>query len=217
MNTVLKYNFREFLGRSFNDVNSLPIFKAIASLPKIPPSTELESMSGVTILDSPNVMLAGGALRRTLTNQPLDSDLDLFFVSVSAFNFTLSILRQHNYETLYENDYNVTLQRKGDTFKVQLIKFIFPATPEELLDNFDFTICQFVLLQNEFYTTDMALWDLGRKRLGVNKISYAVSSVRRLLKYSRQGYTVCSGTIQGILTSVAEEPSIINSDYISLD
>ena len=107
----------------------------------------------------------------------------------------------------------------GETFyKVQAIKIGFYATVEECLDTFDFTICQLAAHKGKLYVGQYTMWDLARKRLALHKLTYGAATVRRLLKYTKRGFTTaCSGCIVSILEAVGEYPSVINSDIQYLD
>lgn len=51
----------------------------------------------------------------------------------------------------------------------------------------------------------------------IHKITYGVSTVRRLLKYSKQGYTVCSGALAAILNEVVTHPEVIHAETAYVD
>ena len=64
---------------------------------------------------------------------------------------------------------------------------------------------------------EFTLWDLGRKRLVIHKVTYATATVRRLVKYTKQGFTSCAGVAQEILKAVAADPSLIHSEVEYVD
>jgi len=51
---------------------------------------------------------------------------------------------------------------------------------------------------------------LGRRKLAVHKISYPVATMRRLLKYTKQGFTACAGCLQSILKETASSPEAMS-------
>jgi len=55
---------------------------------------------------------------------------------------------------------------------------------------------------------DFTLWDLGRKRLAVHRITFPVSSMRRVLKYTRQGFYACNGALNSLLRATADNPEL---------
>lgn len=101
-------------------------------------------------------------------------------------------------------------------YDIQLIEKRFFADAEELINYFDFTICQFVTDGTTLLCGDFSLWDLGRKKLVVNKITYPVSSMRRMIKYANQGFYVCNGSMVQFLQQVVEDPQILETafDYV---
>ena len=153
--------------------------------------------------------LGGGAIRRTLMGMPLDSDFDFFFenedslggFSDNAIAAGLKQTKETEHHQQFEGDF------EGEQIKVQAIKFQYYKTPVEVIDSFDYTITMFALQGDTLYTTPESLWDLGRKRLALNKVTYPVSTLRRMLKYSRQGFTACSGCMSDLFKMTVENPS----------
>ena len=164
--------------------------------------------------------IAGGSIRRLFDGTEKESDFDIFFKSELSLNDYKAELLNKQGHIDYENEFNTTFKMFEPTrippFKVQLIKFYFD-TPEAVLDWFDYTNCQFITDGNTLLTGRYTLYDVGRKQLRVNNIHHAVSSVRRLLKYARQGYTVCDGTIGEILQTVATNPATIQEKVRYID
>ncbi len=158
------------------------------------------------------VWVAGGAIRRTLINAYLDSDVDFFFRDSHTFEeFVRKLESNPKISLLIKNEKNSTyLFKYADKaglekeIKIQLIFIQYYPTPEELLDSFDFTICQFATDGKTVWMGKYSLWDLGRRRLAVHKITYPVASVRRMMKYGGQGFTICSGCIKELLLQSAD-------------
>lgn len=149
---------------------------------------------------------AGGAIRRTLIKHPLDSDFDFFFRSADHLDEweaklpgTLVLVR----ETEHHKHWKGTLEGSALPVDVQAIKFRFYETAAEVIDSFDYTITQFCLEGDTLTTTAHALWDLGRKRLAIHKVTYPVATMRRMLKYTKQGYTACGGCMATLLRETA--------------
>lgn len=150
------------------------------------------------------VWLAGGAVRDLLLNNKNVKDWDFFYNSEDYLKqhleFLMSPPNQIVLNTKTETPNCITLNR-SDGLKVQLIKIAFYPSIFELLDSFDYTICQFAMERgsgNMIHRPE-SLWDLARKRLVINKITYPIASVRRLVKYGNRGFTFCDGTIRSIL------------------
>lgn len=153
--------------------------------------------------------MAGGAIRRTLIGQALDSDFDFFFKGADALETWeaglpsgLKLIR----ETEHHKHWRGTIAGSDLPIDVQAIRFRFYETAEQVIDSFDYTVTMFVLDDDDMVTTPYALWDLGRRKLAVHKISYPVATMRRLLKYTKQGFTACAGCLQSILKETASSP-----------
>lgn len=159
--------------------------------------------------------LGGGAIRRTLIGQALDSDFDFFFRSKGHFDKWLES-KPKTMNVVRETKHHVQLEGTiGDSklpIVVQGINFqYFPDGAPTVIDAFDYTITQFALSGVSLYTTDIALWDLGRRKLSINKVTYPVATMRRMLKYTKQGFTACAGCMQTLLTETAKSPEALAS------
>lgn len=165
--------------------------------------------------------IGGGAIRRTLIGQALDSDFDFFFRSKDHFDEWLNN-KPSGMSVTRETQHHVQLEGIiGDSkipIVVQGIHFqYYPEGAPTIIDSFDYTITQFALSGKSLYTTDMALWDLGRKRLSINKVTYPVATMRRMLKYTRQGFTACAGCMQELFIQTAtsnEAMATMDVEYV---
>jgi len=167
--------------------------------------------------------ICGGAIRRLISNQELDSDVDIFFKSESQRKEVKKLLGATR-RKISENDMNETYMVKIELeegreieIKVQLIFINYYKTVEAVLDSFDFTICQFGYDGKDLICGEYSLWDLGRKKLAINEITYGVSTLRRLIKYTRQGFTACGGVLADMLERVIDNPDIINAEFEYID
>ncbi|MFP3367631.1 hypothetical protein R0J93_28775, partial [Pseudoalteromonas sp. SIMBA_148] len=52
--------------------------------------------------------------------------------------------------------------------------------------------------------------DLGRRKLAIHKITYPVATMRRMLKYTTQGFTACAGCMQQIIKDTATSPEAMS-------
>lgn len=213
-----RYSIEEILGRvsdkSFDDTE---LAQAIYRLPDVKPE---------------GPWLAGGALRRTIAGQKLESDFDYFFASQEQFDAFCQQVKDSGGWQKSANEHNVTFglpsvrpESVGDDeftkyqpeIEVQAIKIRWYSSIDEVLDSFDFTICQFGYDGEHLVCGEYSLWDLGRKRLVPHRLTYAVASFRRLLKYTRQGYSICGGGLANMLEQVVSDPSVVNADTKYID
>lgn len=170
--------------------------------------------------------IAGGAVRRMITDGVLgDGDIDYFFQHQNQFGEFCNMIRTNKTLTIMEEKVNenniqftLTVPLSVAIIKVQAINFAYFLTVEELLDSFDFTVCQFAYDGDKLYCGDMALWDLARKRIVVNNIRFPIATLRHMLKYSRQGFFACSGTLTEFLRKTVEMgPQAYNDKYKYID
>lgn len=176
--------------------------------------------------------LAGGAVRRTLLRQPLDSDFDFFFASPEQFEaFAAKVKAAGGWQTS-ANEHNATFRLPSEApapigedqfspylpeITVQAITTQWYANLEAVLDSFDFTLCQFGYDGTRLVCGDHSLWDLGRKRLVPHRLTYGTASLRRLLKYTKQGFTICGGGLSDFLEKVAADPAVIQRETLYID
>lgn len=135
--------------------------------------------------------LAGGILQKLYHEQePGNSDWDIWFSSYEQFDKTKDILTTHNpnfYQT--KNALTFTITYNNVKYKVQLIYVNFFNSPDEIINQFDITVCQMV---TDGYTLtlgpDTAI-DLKKKRLRTTYNNFKPTLLKRIIKYMVYGYT----------------------------
>ena len=160
------------------------------------------------------VWLCGGAVRNLIEGDKPRNDYDVFFKDDSFRAEFINHIVSNGATAVRDVELNTTYEYFG--MKVQAIKLNYGSI-EEVLRSFDFTITQFGYDGEYLHTTERALYDLGRRRLVVNRVTYAVSSVRRLLMYESYVFTAFSGTIAELLKQVIDNPESLDDRIISLD
>lgn len=158
-----------------------------------------------------NTWLGGGAIRRTIKKQKLDSDFDFFFKSEEVYRkFFEDIKAKFKITNLKQNDANLSfdieliIDEKPLVINIQLIIISYYAGPEVLFESFDYTLCQFATDGERLFCGDTALFDVANNKIVVNKITYPVASLRRLLKYTKQGFYACGGCLAELLHQSSE-------------
>ena len=208
MEEVLKRIGKESFGDTF-------LAKCLSRLPDVKP-------------DGP--WIAGGAVRKTMIGEHLDTDFDFFFGNQTQKDLFVDELVEKGASKFSGNETNevyilpceVPDEMEGEgvklpEMKIQVITLRYYSSLEDVIGSFDFTICQFGWDGDSICVGDFSLWDVARKRLVPLQITYAASSIRRLIKYARQGYTVCGGALGEILNQVVENPEIIQQDTQYID
>lgn len=153
--------------------------------------------------------LAGGAIRHALSGGTLtdETDFDYFFSSEGGYNQAVERAEAKGWTlsktTPNHSEYLVTNPDAPLPYRVQLIKAVYAASCTDLIDRFDYTICQFAVdTDGILWCGDHSLWDLARKRLAVHRITFPVSSLRRLLKYTSKGFYACSGCLAAVAEGI---------------
>jgi hypothetical protein len=168
------------------------------------------------------VWLGGGALRRPILKQDTigESDFDFFFETEAGYTSFLAFVVSLGFKVKKEMPSNITLTCtiKGDKDLVaeivfQLIRIAYYPTAEELFQSFDFTLCQFAmeLGTDTLLCGDTALYDVARKRIVLNKITYPVASMRRIIKYTNQGFYACGGFLKEFLQAISANPQSLDN------
>lgn len=156
------------------------------------PKPSLEPIEGVFI--------AGGAIRQWFVGKEPVSDVDVFGTSEEVLtNFVKTKLI--GAKKLVEND-RLESYSWNDQL-IQVIHYSYYSKMEELLDSFDYNVCQFGWDGKDIYSTVYAVSSVLRGHLGVHKITkeLAADSLRRAFKYQKKGYEPCGGTIKKIAES----------------
>jgi len=138
--------------------------------------------------------LAGGAIRSVFASESI-SDYDLFFPSKEAFDkcieeFGNNVTGDGKFIFNFTQTASAYSHFTSDKKHFQLICAVF-GTPEQIIDNFDFTICMGVWLPNtnNFILNDLFLKHIAQRRLHFNvNAQYPICSLWRVLKYTKRGY-----------------------------
>lgn len=139
--------------------------------------------------------VAGGAPRNYFMGRHINSDVDIFFPDFTNFSRAL-VHFNRDHEVTFENDNAVKFKRKdGQTF--DLIKKHF-ATPELTLAEFDFTVAQFAVTTDNVYFGEHSLFDLSKRQLMINKITYPYSTLHRMVRYLEKDFRICMGELDKI-------------------
>lgn len=164
--------------------------------------------------------IAGGAVRDFVRDEPLDSDVDVFFTDENACaSFMAEMKARPDYRETRATDGVVTfyITIDGKPVLCQAVKIRWYADMQECIDNFDYTVCQFATDGTTLLCGPYSLFDLARKRLAVHRVTFGASSVRRMLKYARKGFTACQGCIVTLLEGMNADDDLIRADIKYID
>ena len=144
----------------------------------------------------PGAHIAGGFWTNVLETGFINvsSDIDVFFTDKEAFAETYEIFSKMGYtgiplNKILKKHLVVNLLPPNDRMpKVQLIKSFWFDVPEQIVDCFDFTICQFVSNLEELIYNPQGLVDLAQNTLNIHKSHNKKKLIRRVIKYSKKGF-----------------------------
>lgn len=180
-----------------------------------------KAMVRLPVVTATGPWVCGGSVRRIAIDAIQDSDYDFFFANADQLAAFTVAVEERGAVRKYENDFNITWKLPASEadpeLKIQAIRVAYHPTIEAVLESFDFSLCQCGYDGESLYFGDFTLFDLANKRLVPGRISYGVSSLRRMLKYTRAGYTVCGGGLANMLEQVVANPSIIQSNVQYID
>jgi len=146
-----------------------------------------------------NVVIAGGAIRDSLFGIEY-SDIDIFGLTKEDLDLfvKLNLSKSQGYKMVYFNE-NLRTYRKGN-IKVQIIYREYEKLTD-IIDSFDFTVCQFMYDGEKVICNPSGLLDVHHKRIVINHLEdlFVFDSLRRVQKYIQKGYTICNGGIKDIL------------------
>lgn len=177
--------------------------------------------------------VAGGCVRDYFSEAKLTSDIDVYFNSEIDFLKIKDYLLNQTKEAyldgeekktrpkekaiiLYENEKVVKVKYKN---KVIDLVFSLYENPQNCIDKFDFTVsCAAVDLKQVYHHPTFFI-DLAKRQLMINSLPFPLSTLWRLQKYIKKGYTICRGEMlklsQAIGTVTA--PNITNETTTPLD
>lgn len=147
------------------------------------------------ILDISDYTIAGGAIRDTLAGDKI-KDIDIFCSSEEAVKkLEMWFFMQNGVKVLEGNELLSNYSLNGNWFQIIKTTFFPKHNPTELIKNFDFTICGVMMYKGEIHTLDTFYQDLLAKQLRANTFLFPLSSLERMQKYIKKGYTACNGTL----------------------
>lgn len=138
--------------------------------------------------------IAGGAIRDHFASQSIESDIDVFFKSHDDYKAVIDkLVNDRRVERKYIHKELACF--KWRSVDVQLVGTHFFPSPKETMESFDFTVCCCALDSSEIYMHEHFMEDLAARRLAINKLPFPLSTLERLQKYSKKGFTACNGTL----------------------
>jgi hypothetical protein len=152
--------------------------------------------------------LAGGAVWKSIENWPVNHDLDFFFKNkeqldrwkrlINSIPYCNCVVGEEDkyYNTTYlfhinDKDYNKTIA-------IQFISFKFWSSLVKVLEEFDFTACQFGYDGENLVAPALSFQDLKDRVIRLNKVEDPLSTALHLKKYLEKGFNVLESEKQKV-------------------
>ena len=185
-------------------------------------------------------IIAGGCFKNIFKKEKV-KDIDIFFRNKNDFDKALDVYKDKvnkgKFEKKYKNKNVVAFYDKDNDITIELIKKKYYSSPEELLNEFDFTITKFAYYfeidddtdGNFHFNYSVMYHKKFFEHLLTNKLVieepnllYPFSTFERSLRYTKYGYNLCKQSKVNLLicTRKAEnfdENDLSRSLYAGLD
>ena len=148
--------------------------------------------------------IAGGAALRWYQGLTVgDNDIDVFCANAHQAAKVIERIKSYRrYEVRHESDNATTLKyhRKDEwhtNWTIQVITRRYFASLQEVIDNFDITVCQIGTTGTEWSMAPQTAQDIRQRNLRFN-YPLSADAVKRLTKYWVYGYRPVPGTVEAI-------------------
>jgi hypothetical protein len=202
----MSWVFEELLGTPTN-----PNKKQLGSLARYP-TVHKDDQLPVNIIkpDMKNgPWIAGGACLRWFQNKPVGEhcDIDVFCKNEKQAAGLIDYIKHHLGLTKHKNGYTrVIIETKNactfnltadfQNWKLQIITCRYFDNIQEVIDNFDISVCQIATTGREWILGEHTAKDINQRNLRFNHITH--HAPKRLIKYWTYGFTPVPGTIEAI-------------------
>jgi hypothetical protein len=148
--------------------------------------------------------IAGGACLRWYQGMSVgENDIDVFCANAKQAADVIENIKSYGrYTVKFESENAVTLEYwpKGSYSKrwtIQIITRRYFASLEEVINNFDITVCEVGTAGNEWQLGPFTARDIRERNLNF-KLPLQPDALKRLVKYWTYGYRPVPGTIEAI-------------------
>lgn len=153
--------------------------------------------------------IAGGACLRWYQGHPIgDSDIDVFCKNAKQAQDLIDIIKSYGRYTVKHTSENATTLNyfAKDTsagvqcWVIQIITKRYYADMQEIVDNFDLSVCQVATAGNEWLIGEHTARDIREKNLRM-RMPLMPDALKRLLKYWTYGYRPVDNLVQEIINN----------------
>lgn len=152
--------------------------------------------------------IAGGACLRWYQGLPVgDSDIDVFCASAEQAQQVINAVKSYGrYSNRFQSENATTLdywaKDSGSRWTIQIITKRYYANMQEIIDNFDLTVCQIATDGKTWVLGEHTARDIREHNLRM-KVPLQPDALKRLTKYWTYGYR----PVDGLLTAIQNNPN----------
>lgn len=143
--------------------------------------------------------VAGGAVRDYFSFGYVKCDVDLFFPNRYNICLALMFFRKNGAKFIFKNSKVISFKYKNKKF--DLVKVLF-LNPLDTIKSFDFTVCCAAVNDKDIVHHQTFFIDLSKMTLVVNSLPFPLSTMQRLQRYIKKGYTICNGGLLEIARAI---------------
>jgi len=148
--------------------------------------------------------IAGGAVLSWYNNEPIGAgDLDVWFNSNIQREAVIDRLKRDGFNKVGNTSKAMSFSKYKSGYDhaklVQLIQLNFFNSPEEVLNDFDFTVSQLVTDGATLKMGEHTARDIKARVLRMHNIKFNRNYIDRVIKYQTYGYTPLPETMQYII------------------
>jgi hypothetical protein len=149
------------------------------------------------LLIATHAIIAGGAIRAVFAREFI-SDYDIYFKNTIDLDSFESGLKELDFELAFSSDTAKSYKKNNIKIQVIIMPELIKENPKDIIDQFDYSVCMgaYDFDTQSFFLADSFLEHVARKELYYNvNCKYPLSSMFRLKKYFKKGYTISGSEI----------------------
>lgn len=158
--------------------------------------------------------VAGGSVRRGVLGESLGKDIDVFFSNEESYQSFLVQLMALDNTPFVRNDTGRVMEVGVEPayhkpIVLDLVYGVYFTDVEALLEDFDFTCCQFAVDQDKLYVGDLAMLHAGQRLLRANNWAKLKISYPHMVRYMHDGWCPGKNELDALLADLQETPDIL--------
>lgn len=170
------------------------------------PTVHNDDLESVSLIDpdlKKGPWIAGGAALRWYQGRPVgENDIDVFCANAKQAAEVIENIKSYGrYSVKFESENAVTLdycsKDSNKRWTIQVITRRYFASLEEVISNFDITVCEVGTCGNDWVLGPFTARDIRERNLRF-KLPLQPDALKRLVKYWTYGYRPVPGTIEAV-------------------